>query len=227
MKLSPKHKCLIRYLFDRCDASGVWEQNWTLASIYIGEPCNLSDLMVLDTHLDRLPNGKILIKDFISFQYGKLSDKCAAHIPIFKAIEKNKLCLDRVSNRVYYTLQEKETEKEEEKEEETETVKETPPPPDEKFSDQWFKEIFDDILVESIRSTFPKHDLENEFKIFRLKVRGSPKDYEHRDTGGIRQAFIYQIKNSKPNGRNSIIDNKANVRRSDAIIERPTDYGTF
>lgn len=219
MKLSPKHKCLIRYLFDRCDASGVWEQNWTLASIYIGEPCNLSDLMVLDTHLDRLPNGKILIKDFISFQYGKLSEKCAAHIPIFKAIEKNKLCLDRVSNRVYYTLQEKETETEEEKEEETEV-----PAQEEKFSDSWFKDIFDDILVESIRSTFPKHDLENEFKIFRLKVRGSPKDYEHRDTGGIRQAFIYQLKNSKHDNGKS---NQQTSRRADAVIETGKDFGKF
>jgi len=98
----------------------------------------------------------------------------------------------------------------------------------EKFSDKWFSEIFDEILVESIRSTFPKHDLENEFKIFRLKVRGSPADYENRDTGGIRQAFIYQLKNSKPHEpRNSINGNQTNVRRADAIITQPKDYGTF
>ncbi|HEX6171381.1 MAG TPA: hypothetical protein VFZ33_16955, partial [Chitinophagaceae bacterium] len=129
MKLSPKHKCLIRYLFDRCDSSGVWEPNWTLASIYIGEKCDSSDLMVINDHIQILPSKKILITDFISFQYGKLSEKCAGHIPVFKAIEKNKLTLDRVSNRVSSTLQEKEIDKEEEKEEEKEkeTEKNTKP----------------------------------------------------------------------------------------------------
>ena len=70
----------------------------------------------------------------------------------------------------------------------------------EKFTDAWFDEIFDELLMESVRSTFPAHDLVQEMKEFKLKIRGSPTDYQHRDGGGIRQAFIYQLKNSK-NGK--------------------------
>lgn len=66
----------------------------------------------------------------------------------------------------------------------------------EKFSDDWFREIFDDIHMGNVRATFPKHNIENEFKIFQLKVRGSPDDYRIRDTGGIRNAFNYQLQKS-------------------------------
>ena len=124
MKLTPKHKCLFKFIVDRCDPSGVWEQNWKLASIYIGENCDYSDTFLFADQVELLPSGKILVKDFISFQYGKLSEKCAAHIPIFKAIEKNKLSLDRLYNRVLYTLKEKEMDMEKEKEEEIKEVQE-------------------------------------------------------------------------------------------------------
>lgn len=93
------------------------------------------------------------------------------------------------------------------------------------FSDGWFSEIFDELLVESIQTTFPKHNLEEEFKIFKLKVRGSPDDYIHRDTGGIRQAFIYQLKNSKSHANGN--GTKKQDRRSDAVLKTPKDWGEF
>lgn len=93
------------------------------------------------------------------------------------------------------------------------------------FKDSWFNEIFDELLVESIQTTFPKHNLAEEFKIFKLKVRGSPDDYMHRDTGGIRQAFIYQLKHSKPHANGN--GTKKSDRRSDAILKPPTDWGEF
>lgn len=117
MKLSPKHKCLFRYLTERCDQAGVWEPNWALASIYIGEKCDASDLMVLSDQIEPLENGKIFIPDFINFQYGRISENSPAHKPVLRAIEKNNLS-DRLFNRVSNTLQEKEKEKEEDKEEE-------------------------------------------------------------------------------------------------------------
>jgi len=122
MKLSPKHKCLFRYLTERCDAAGVWEPNWKLASIYIGEDVDFSDTVPFSDQLEKLPNGKIWLTGFITFQYGKLSDKSPAHIPVFKSIEKNSL-YDRVFNRVSNRVVEKEKYKEEDKEE----VKESKP----------------------------------------------------------------------------------------------------
>lgn len=121
MKLPVKHKCLFRFLTERCDPAGVWEPNWTLATIYIGEKCDASDLMLLNDQIEKLPNGKIWLTGFINFQYGKLSEKSPAHIPVFKSIEKNNL-KDRVYNRVSNTLMEKEKEMEEDKEEEVKGV---------------------------------------------------------------------------------------------------------
>lgn len=67
----------------------------------------------------------------------------------------------------------------------------------EKFTDTWFADIFDSMFMDQTGMTFRHLDLANELAIFKLKVRGSPPDYQSRDAGGIRQAFIYQLKNSK------------------------------
>lgn len=114
MELKPVHKCLMKYIFDKCDACGCWKPNWKLASLHIGEDVNFNDLMKLPKdQYEVLESGKIFIPDFIKFQYGQLSAKSPAHNPVFLAIEKNNLS-DRVFNRVYNTPKEKEKEKEKE-----------------------------------------------------------------------------------------------------------------
>lgn len=118
MDLTPKHKCLMKYIFDKCDACGCWKPNWKLASTHINDTVNLKDLEHLPKdQYEILQNGKIFIPDFIHFQYGKLSKNSPAHNPVFIALEKNNLS-DRVFNRVCDSLQEKDKEeyKEEEKE---------------------------------------------------------------------------------------------------------------
>jgi hypothetical protein len=116
MNLSPKLKCLVRYLFDCCDPSGVWTPNWKLATVHIGEDVSIADVKMLPgDQYEILENGKIFLPDFISFQYGTLSQASPAHKPIFQSIEKNKISdrvFNRVGNRVSNTLQEKETDKE-------------------------------------------------------------------------------------------------------------------
>lgn len=119
MELSPKHKCLIRYLFDKCDSSGMWKPNWKLATLHVGETVSFEDLKKIPSDQYEIIDGKIFLPDFIKFQYGKLSEASPAHKPIFQAIEKNNLS-GRVFNRVSDTLQEKDKEKEEEKEPEEE-----------------------------------------------------------------------------------------------------------
>lgn len=117
MALSPKLKCLWRYLTERCDQAGVWEPNWQLATIYIGEKVSQLDLSAFGDHIEILSSGKVFIPDFINFQYGRLSESSPAHKPIFRAIEKNNLThrvFNRVSDRLSNSLQEKEKEKEEE-----------------------------------------------------------------------------------------------------------------
>lgn len=117
MDLTPKLKCLMKYLHDKCDASGCWKPNWKLASLHINEEVNQFDLSLLPKdQFEILENGKIFISDFVNFQYGKISKNSPAHNPVFIAIEKNGLN-NRVFNRVLDTLQEKDIEKDIDKEE--------------------------------------------------------------------------------------------------------------
>lgn len=227
MKLTPKHKCLFRYLTERCDPAGVWEPNWTLATIYIGEKVDRSDLALLNDQIVILENGKIWLSGFIIFQYGKLSDKSPAHIPVFKSIEKNNL-FDRVFNRVSNTLMEKDMDKEkemvmeEEKEKEEERLRSVE---SKSFIQNDFNEnfiqAFDEITCERYKIHFKEINLEEELKLFRLKCDNDPDTYSTRDPAGLRTAFQYQLKtaNKKTNGING-----ANDKRSAEIISRRTAF---
>lgn len=122
MELSPKHKCLMKYIFDKCDASGCWKPNWKLASLHINENVEVKDLKSLpNDQYEILSNGKIFIPDFINFQYGSISKKSPAHNPVFIAIEKNNL-IDRVFNRVLNNPKEEDKEEDKEKEKEEDSA---------------------------------------------------------------------------------------------------------
>lgn len=118
MKLSPKHKCLIRFIFDKCDNAGVWSTNWILATTYIGEACSEVDLDAFSDQVERMDGGKIFIPQFIEFQYGHLSESCKPHLKIISLLKKHNL-YERVC--ITYpkgieTLEEKEEEEYKEKE---------------------------------------------------------------------------------------------------------------
>lgn len=121
-----KEKILVKYIFENCDISGVWNANYRLASFLIGEEVTEEDIKSINDkkgQFEILENGDVFITDFIPFQYGILSSKCRPHIPIIEKIKKHNL-LDRVfvrvSDRVLNTLEEQEQEKEQYKEKEKE-----------------------------------------------------------------------------------------------------------
>lgn len=118
MKLSPKHKCLIRFIFDKCDVAGVWSPNWKLASAYIGDQVSDEDLAVFNGQLEKMDAGKYFVPDFIAFQYGQLSENCKPHQKIITLLKKYSL-FERVYipyTKGIYTLQEEEEEKDKEME---------------------------------------------------------------------------------------------------------------
>jgi len=120
MKLSAKHKCLTRFIYDRCDVVGVWSPNWTMASMFIGEKVSADDLSAIDegNQFEVLENGKIFIPDFCEFQYGQLTEKCKPHLKYIRELKKHGL-FERVSKgytKGIHTLEEKDKEKEKEKE---------------------------------------------------------------------------------------------------------------
>jgi hypothetical protein len=127
MHLPCKLKCLWQYINDKCDQAGMWEANYTLASLHIGETITESDLAAFGARVEKFAPGKIWVVDHVDFQSGSLSEKSPAHKPIFKLLKKYNL-LNRVlltlSNRVLEI--EKEIEKEKEEEKEVEKEKERP-----------------------------------------------------------------------------------------------------
>lgn len=114
-KLKPKLKCAVRFLFDECNAAGMWVIDMETMSYFIGEEIELSELLSTanigkEDRFEMFGDDKIFIPGFIPFQYGTLSDLSPAHKPIFSLLKKYNL-LDRVLDRVSNTLQEKEEDK--------------------------------------------------------------------------------------------------------------------
>jgi len=122
MALSPKIKCLVKYVRDKCDIAGIWSPNFTLASLCVGEAVTEADLLQIDggEQFVKIDGGKIYCLGFVSFQYGeKLNPASPVHKKILAILDKNNIP-NRVLNRVCNTLKEEEEEKEVDKEEEKE-----------------------------------------------------------------------------------------------------------
>lgn len=124
MKLPCRLKCAVNFLFRKCDNAGIWEPNYALAGLYIGEPVAETEILVIDNgnQFEKLPSGKIFVIGFCDFQYGTLSEDCKPHRPIIQKLKKFGL-YERVLKGYRNgseTLQEKEKDKEEEKDTEKE-----------------------------------------------------------------------------------------------------------
>lgn len=89
--LTLKEKLLVKYIFENCDCAGVWEFNFRLASFIIGEQVNKADIESINKKKEQfifLNDNKLYVKDFIKFQYGKLSYACKPHLPVIKLLDK-------------------------------------------------------------------------------------------------------------------------------------------
>lgn len=115
MLLPCKIKCLVKFVRDKSDLSGVWSPNWIIAKTYIGENVTEDDLLAVDggNQFKKIDNGKIFCLGFIEFQYGTLSEKSPVHRKIIQILNTHSILYQHPINRV----QEEEEEEEEIKEE--------------------------------------------------------------------------------------------------------------
>lgn len=93
-RLSPTTKCLWDYLTDNCDRVGLIDLDLEAASFHIGSEITKRNITELGDRVQRLENGKIFIPQFITFQYGELSEKCPAHKPVLKLIAERNLSMN-------------------------------------------------------------------------------------------------------------------------------------
>ena len=77
------------WMLDKCDAAGVIEPDYELASFQIGTPVDESTTQELGDRVQEIQGGKLWIVKFIQFQYGELSKDCKAHNPVFASIQKH------------------------------------------------------------------------------------------------------------------------------------------
>jgi hypothetical protein len=92
--LEIKHKLLVKYIFENCDCAGVWDCNFRMVSFILGVNLTIEDVNHINSFKEQfilLENNKIYVKDFVKFQYGKLSYNCKPHIPVIKLLEKYNL----------------------------------------------------------------------------------------------------------------------------------------
>lgn len=87
--LDPISKLVWIYLCDNCDQAGVIELDYEAFSFFIGKKIDHSIMVSFDKQLVQISPTKVFIKNFVKFQYGKLSDTCKPHMPVFRALEKH------------------------------------------------------------------------------------------------------------------------------------------
>jgi hypothetical protein len=129
MKLSCKHKCLVKMIRDKCDLSGVWSPNLIIASAYIGESVTLKEILEIDNgnQFAKIAAGKIFCIGFIKFQYGELSEKSPVHRKILNLLKSHGI--ENTYNQIGYQypinrVQEEEEEKDKEEDKDKEKEKE-------------------------------------------------------------------------------------------------------
>lgn len=94
--LTVSQKCLWGYLCDNCDQSGVIDLDIDLAAFQIGAAITRKDIDALSKGIKYLSGGKLWIHNFIQFQYGKLSEECKPHKPVFACLKRNGIDLAEV-----------------------------------------------------------------------------------------------------------------------------------
>lgn len=85
--LQAPYKLLYLYILDDCDHAGIWQVDFDVAKIRIGEPSLIEDQAVLffGEKIQILNGGeKWFIPAFIDFQYGELNPKNKVHESVLK-----------------------------------------------------------------------------------------------------------------------------------------------
>ena len=103
-RLPVEYKEFWRYLCENCDNAGVWKIDDEAAAFHIGRAVDsATGLRLLNEGKARvaaLPGDRLLVLDFIAFQYGTLSHDCNPHRGVFADIERNGLRLAKDCRRV-------------------------------------------------------------------------------------------------------------------------------
>jgi hypothetical protein len=89
--LEGAYKLLWFYILDDCDHAGIWQVDFEVARIRIGEQVDKQKAINLFTgRIEIINNGtKWFIRDFIDFQYGELKESNRMHLSVINILNRN------------------------------------------------------------------------------------------------------------------------------------------
>lgn len=112
-KLSAGAKLAFYYIVENCDNAGVWTPDKELADFSIGMPIPWDKVLeAFGNRIEILSSGDWLVRKFVDFQFGKLSEACKPHLQVIRLIEKHRV--SKGYPKGIDTLKEKEKEKDKE-----------------------------------------------------------------------------------------------------------------
>lgn len=155
MQLPCRLKCLVKFVRDKADLSGVWSPNWIIANTYIGEKVTENDLLSVDNgnQFKKISNNKIFCIGFVDFQYGsELSEKSPVHRKIISLLTQHGI-YENYQNIVYkYPINRvQDKDKEEDKEKDKVKVKEKERKIEILFLNSEYAEL--DFLIEKLEQS--------------------------------------------------------------------------
>jgi hypothetical protein len=95
--LEGPYKLLWLYILDDCDMAGIWQKDFEVACIRIGEDVNEETAIKVFGDRIKVFGNKWFIVDFIGFQYGELKDTNRMHAAVFNTLMKNEISIDGAS----------------------------------------------------------------------------------------------------------------------------------
>lgn len=87
--VDPKHRLSYEWLWQNCDAAGVWEVDMDLFRFELGFKLNVEGLVKSCPWVKVLPSGSVFLTDFARVNYGTLKAGYNPHKPVFRSLEKN------------------------------------------------------------------------------------------------------------------------------------------
>ena len=124
-RLKGAYKLLWFYILDECDHAGIWQVDFEVARIRIGEKVEQKIAEnCLAEKIEILPGGeKWFIRDFVFFQYGNLSENNRLHSSVMSLLLKNQIDINKPLRSPLEGAKDKDKEQYKDKEKEKEQEK--------------------------------------------------------------------------------------------------------
>lgn len=209
--LEGPYKLLWMYILDDCDHAGIWQVDFEVARIRIGEQVDIDTaLKLFAERVYPLNKFKWFIPDFITFQYGELSEKNRMHNSVLQILSKHKVgpYMPLPRGQGQGTIQGK-GKRQEQGQEQIQGKLEI------------FEQLFtDDIYVEGLSMAHKGKDIKQAFEECYIHHSNAPNP--PTELGEWKQKLNTWLANTKNGQRKSTTDSKSRI---DQIVENKFGSG--